>query len=105
MLAELVGTHYHTRMSASRRPTMSSVDDVVMADDPIPGVRRLTLNRPAKRKAMGIRQGMRAVSDIRDLGLRTKSSAEYLKRLTSNVGEAPRHRDGPFGDYRASDAR
>jgi enoyl-CoA hydratase len=68
----------------------------------------LAINKRAVHRsmeAMGIRQGMRAVSDIQALGLRTKSSSEYLKRLSSDVSEALDHRDGPFGDYRASDAR
>ena len=34
------------------RPTDPAYDELVLADDPAPGIRRLTLNRPHKRNAM-----------------------------------------------------
>ena len=53
-------------------------------------------------EAMGIRDGIRAATDIQALALRTKSSVAYQKQLSENVTEALSQRDAPFGDYRTS---
>jgi enoyl-CoA hydratase len=49
---------------------------------------------------MGIRDAMRAATDISALGMRTKSSVAYSKQLAENVSAALTARDGAFGDYR-----
>ncbi len=54
---------------------------------------------------MGIRDAMRAATDISALGMRTKSSAAYSKALAENVSAALTARDGAFGDYRTGPAQ
>ena len=51
---------------------------------------------------MGIRDAMRAATDISALGMRTKSSVAYSKQLAENVKDALTTRDGAFGDYRTA---
>jgi len=51
---------------------------------------------------MGIRDAMRAATDISALGMRTKSSVAYSKQLAENVTAALTARDGAFGDYRTA---
>ncbi|GAA0617257.1 crotonase/enoyl-CoA hydratase family protein [Sporichthya brevicatena] len=52
---------------------------------------------------MGIRDAMRAATDISALGMRSKSSVAYAKQLAENVTAALTARDGAFGDYRTTE--
>jgi enoyl-CoA hydratase len=54
-------------------------------------------------EAMGIRNGIRAGTDLQALGFHQRSSRKYMAKLTEGVTPALTARDGPFGDYRAAD--
>jgi enoyl-CoA hydratase len=53
-------------------------------------------------ETMGIRNAIRAGSDLLALALHQRSSREYLQMMVSGtLGDALDERDRPFGDYRA----
>jgi enoyl-CoA hydratase/carnithine racemase len=54
---------------------------------------------------MGLREGVRAASDIQAVAMRTRSSSAYMRELAVSVTDALTHRDAPFGDYRVAAAR
>jgi len=54
-------------------------------------------------EAMGLRQGLRAGTDLHALGWHTKASREYMAKLREGVKEALTARDSAFGDYRTGD--
>jgi enoyl-CoA hydratase len=63
----------------------------------------LALNKRAVHRAMetmGIRDGIRATTDIQALGLHQPASREYFRKLAHGVSAALDQRDAPFGDYR-----
>ena len=53
-------------------------------------------------EAMGMRDGMRATTDINALGFHQRASREYFARLREGVTKALDERDGTFGDYRTT---
>jgi enoyl-CoA hydratase len=53
---------------------------------------------------MGLRDGVRAASDIQAVAMRTRSSTAYMRELAVSVTDALTHRDAPFGDYRVASA-
>jgi enoyl-CoA hydratase len=50
-------------------------------------------------EAMGIRNGIRATTELQMLGLHQRSSREYIAKLRQGVKQAIDVRDKPFGDY------
>jgi len=54
-------------------------------------------------EAMGMRDGMRATTDINALGFHQRASREYFARLRESVTTALDERDGTFGDYRTAE--
>jgi enoyl-CoA hydratase len=56
-------------------------------------------------EAMGLRNGVRATTELQALGLHQRSSREYMPKLREKgVKEAVEDRDRPFGDYRTRSA-
>lgn len=55
-------------------------------------------------EVMGIRDGVRAASDIQAVAMRTRSSRAYMRSLAVSVKDALTERDAPFGDYRTASA-
>jgi enoyl-CoA hydratase len=53
-------------------------------------------------EAMGMRDGMRATTDINALGFHQRASREYFARLRDSVTKALDERDTTFGDYRTT---
>jgi enoyl-CoA hydratase len=53
-------------------------------------------------EAMGIRNGIRATTDIQALGFHQPASREYFRTLAQGVSAALDERDAPFGDYRTA---
>ncbi len=51
-------------------------------------------------EVMGMRQGIRAGTDLHALGWSTKASREYMAKLREGVTAALSERDGKFDDYR-----
>lgn len=51
-------------------------------------------------EVMGMRQGIRAGTDLHALGWSTKASREYMAKLREGVTAALTERDGKFDDYR-----
>lgn len=51
-------------------------------------------------EVMGMRQGIRAGTDLHALGWSTKASREYMAKLREGVTSALTERDGKFDDYR-----
>ena len=51
-------------------------------------------------EAMGLRQGLRAGTDLHALGWHTGASRAYMTRMREGVKEALTARDEAFGDYR-----
>ena len=51
-------------------------------------------------EVMGMRQGLRAGTDLHALGWSTKASREYMAKMREGVTQALSARDGTFGDYR-----
>jgi enoyl-CoA hydratase len=54
-------------------------------------------------EAMGLRQGLRAGTDLHALGWSTRASREYMTKMRDGVKEALTARDGAFGDYRTGE--
>ena len=53
-----------------------------------------------QREVMGMRQGIRAGTDLHALGWSTRASRDYMARLREGVTAALNERDGKFDDYR-----
>jgi enoyl-CoA hydratase len=53
-------------------------------------------------EAMGMRDGMRATTDIQALGFHQRSSLDYRATLAGGLTEAFTARDATFGDYRTT---
>lgn len=53
-------------------------------------------------EVMGMRQGIRAGTDLHALGWHTKASRDYMDQMRQGVTQALSARDGAYGDYRAS---
>lgn len=51
-------------------------------------------------EVMGMRQGIRAGTDLHALGWHTKASRDYMAQMRGGVTQALSARDGTFGDYR-----
>ena len=51
-------------------------------------------------EAMGLRQGLRAGTDLHALGWSTRASRDYMAKMREGVKEALTARDSQFGDYR-----
>ena len=49
---------------------------------------------------MGLRDGIRAGTELQALAMHSRSTKEHLKELSSNLKEALTNRDKEFGDYR-----
>lgn len=65
----------------------------------------LAINKRAVHRnleAMGMRDGLRASTDIQALAAGIPEVQEYGKQLRANVTEALTRRDAPFADYRTS---
>ncbi|MGH9026039.1 MAG: enoyl-CoA hydratase-related protein [Acidimicrobiia bacterium] len=63
----------------------------------------LTLNKRTVHRAMeamGIRNGIRATTELQTLGLHQAASKEYVAKFAQGVTKALQARDEPFGDYR-----
>jgi enoyl-CoA hydratase len=54
-------------------------------------------------EAMGMRDGLRATTDIQALGFHQRSSLDYRATLAEGLTKALDARDGAFGDYRTAD--
>jgi enoyl-CoA hydratase len=54
-------------------------------------------------EAMGMRNGLRATTELQALGLHQRSSREYMPKLREGVTKAVRERDAKFGDYGSTD--
>jgi enoyl-CoA hydratase len=54
-------------------------------------------------EVMGMRNGIRAGTDIHALGWHTQASADYMAVLRADLKGALNSRDGAFGDYRTKD--
>lgn len=54
-------------------------------------------------EVMGVRQGIRAGTDLHALGWSTKASREYMAKMREGVRQALDARDSQFGDYRTAD--
>ena len=54
-------------------------------------------------EAMGMRNGIRAGTEMQALAMHTKSTQEHLKELASGLKEALTKRDKEFGDYRTKE--
>jgi enoyl-CoA hydratase len=62
----------------------------------------LALNKRAVHRAMeamGLRNGLRATTELQALGLHQRSSREYMPKLREGVRRAVDDRDARFGDY------
>ena len=53
-------------------------------------------------EVMGMRQGIRAGTDLHALGWSTRASREYMAKLREGVAAALTERDGKFDDYRTA---
>jgi len=51
-------------------------------------------------EVMGMRQGIRAGTDLHALGWHTKASRDYMAQMRGGVTQALSSRDETFGDYR-----
>ena len=49
---------------------------------------------------LGLRDGIRAGTELQALAMHSRSTKEHLKELSSNLKEALTNRDKEFGDYR-----
>ena len=49
---------------------------------------------------MGLRDGIRAGTELQALAMHRRSTKEHLKELSSNLKGALTNRDKEFGDYR-----
>lgn len=56
-------------------------------------------------EVMGMRQGLRAGTDLHALGWHTKASREYMAQMRQGVTQALSTRDGTFGDYRTGETK
>ena len=54
---------------------------------------------------MGMRDGIRAGTELQALAMHSRSTKEHLKELTSGLKEALTKRDKDFGDYRTKDKK
>ena len=54
-------------------------------------------------EAMGMRNGIRAGTEMQALAMHSKSTQEHLKELASGLKEALTKRDKEFGDYRTKE--
>ena len=54
-------------------------------------------------EAMGLRNGLRAGTDLHALGWSTRASREYMAKMREGVTAALSARDSQFGDYRTGD--
>ena len=52
---------------------------------------------------MGLRNGIRAGTELQALAMHSRSTKEHLQELSSNLKEALTKRDKEFGDYRTKD--
>ena len=52
---------------------------------------------------MGMRDGIRAGTELQALAMHSKSTKEHLKELSSGLKKALNNRDKDFGDYRTKD--
>lgn len=52
---------------------------------------------------MGLRNGIRAGTELQALAMHSRSTKEHLQELSSNLKEALTKRDQEFGDYRTKD--
>jgi enoyl-CoA hydratase len=54
---------------------------------------------------MGMRDGIRAGTELQALAMHSRSTKEHLKELSSGLKEALTKRDKKFGDYRTKDKK
>ena len=54
-------------------------------------------------EAMGMRNGIRAGTEMQALAMHSKSTQEHLQELASGLKEALTKRDKQFGDYRTKE--
>lgn len=106
----MTGTEAAQAGFATRSVPLADLEDAVLATAAriakIPAD-ILAINKRAFHRSMevmGIRDAMRAATDISALGMRSKSSVAYSKQLAENVSAALTARDGAFGDYRTASA-
>ena len=52
---------------------------------------------------MGMRDGIRAGTELQALAMHSRSTRDHLKELSSGLKEALTKRDKDFGDYRTKD--
>ena len=52
---------------------------------------------------MGMRDGIRAGTELQALAMHSRSTRDHLKELSSGLKEALTNRDKEFGDYRTKD--
>ena len=52
---------------------------------------------------MGMRDGIRAGTELQALAMHSRSTRDHLKELSSGLKEALTKRDKEFGDYRTKD--
>jgi hypothetical protein len=114
-------------------PTNAAGEPLVLLDDPAPGVRRITLNRPEKRNAlnnplrgalitalrgaqldkrtvhraldvMGLRAAIRSGTELCSLAIHQAGFQAFIDRARDKgLVAALTERDEPFGDYRTAE--
>ena len=51
-------------------------------------------------EAMGLRAGIRAGTELQQMGMMTQSTQAHMEEIRANLTAALSKRDGGFGDYR-----
>ena len=101
---EAVAAGYANRAFPADRldeEVLAVADRVVQVPGDLLALNKRTVHRALE--AMGMRNGVRAGTELQALGLHQRSSREYMPKLrTLGVKGAVEDRDRPFGDYRAS---
>lgn len=100
---EAVAAGYANRAFAADRldeEVLAVADRVVQVPGDLLALNKRTVHRALE--AMGMRNGVRAGTELQALGLHQRSSREYMPKLrTLGVKGAVEDRDRPFGDYRS----
>jgi enoyl-CoA hydratase len=100
---EAVAAGYANRAFPADRldeEVLAVADRVVQVPGDLLALNKRTVHRALE--AMGMRNGVRAGTELQALGLHQRSSREYMPKLRSlGVKGAVEDRDRPFGDYRA----
>ena len=76
-------------------------DKVAKVPSDIQAINKRAVHR--QMEAMGMRNGIRAGTEMQALAMHSKSTQEHLQELASGLKEALTKRDKQFGDYRTKE--